>query len=171
MTEISRREFVGAAAAGAALSLLPRSLHDAMAQPMRPGGLKAIEHVIILMQENRAFDHYYGTMRGVRGYGDRAPLILRNGKPIWTQPSPAGDVLPFSLREAAERAGRPDSDIQYVGALDHSFPGSTSAWADGWNDNWIQAKTASTMTYYERRDIPLQYELAETFTFCDAYHC
>ena len=27
------------------------------------------------------------------------------------------------------------------------------------------------MTYYERRDIPLQYELAETFTFLDAYHC
>jgi phospholipase C len=172
MTEITRRQFAGAAAAGAALSLLPRSLHEAMAQPMRPGGLKAVEHVIVLMQENRSFDHYYGTMRGVRGYGDRAPLALRNGRPVWAQPKPGGgEVLPFSLREAAERAGRPGSDIQYLGDLDHSFAGSTSAWSEGWNDNWVAAKTPATMTYYERRDIPLQYELAETFTFLDAYHC
>jgi phospholipase C len=124
------------------------------------------------MQENRSFDHYFGTMRGVRGFGDRAPLTLRNGRPIFEQPAPAGGaVLPFSVREAAELAGRPDSDIQYLGALDHSWTGSGAAWAQGWNDAWIAAKTAATMTYYERADIPLQYELAETFTFCDAYHC
>src|ERR1700754_2554627 len=118
--ETTRREFVGAAAAGAALSLLPRSLHEAMAQPMRPGGLRAVEHVIVLTQENRSFDHYFGTMRGVRGFGDRHPLTLRNGKPVFAQPNGTGDVLPFSLREAALRAGRPESDIQYVGDLDHS---------------------------------------------------
>jgi phospholipase C len=168
----TRRELLGAAAGGAALSLLPRSLHEAMAMPMRPGGLRAIEHVVILMQENRSFDHYFGTMRGVRGFGDRAPLALRDGRTIFEQPGPGGgSVLPFSLREAAERAGRPGSDIQYLGDLDHSWDGSTAAWAQGWNDGWIAAKTPATMTYYERRDIPLQYELAETFTFCDAYHC
>jgi phospholipase C len=172
MASTTRRELLGAAAGGAALSLLPRSLHEAMAMPMRRGGLRAIEHVVVLMQENRSFDHYFGTMRGVRGYGDRAPLMLRNGRPIYEQPNPAGgSVLPFSLRVAAERAGRPDSDIQYLGDLDHSWVGSTTAWAQGWNDAWIGVKTPATMTYYERRDIPLQYELAETFTFCDAYHC
>ncbi|GAB3399154.1 phospholipase C, phosphocholine-specific [Flindersiella endophytica] len=139
---------------------------------MRPGGLRAIEHVIVLMQENRSFDHYFGTLRGVRGFGDRVPLTLPNGRPIFAQPGGAqGEVLPFSLREAAEREERQPSDIQYLGALDHSFPGSTQAWRQGWNDGWIGAKTEATMTFYERQDIPLQYELADTFTICDAYHC
>jgi len=143
-----------------------------MAAPARKGGLKAVEHVIVLMQENRSFDHYYGTMRGVRGYGDRRPLRLRNGKSVFHQPvAGGGEVLPFSIREAAATAGRNPDDIQYLNALAHGFTDATQAWANGWNDDWVAAKTAATMTHYERRDIPLQYELAETFTICDAYHC
>ncbi|TCC51231.1 phospholipase C, phosphocholine-specific [Kribbella capetownensis] len=172
MTEISRRLVLGSAAGGAALSLLPPSLHTAMAQPVRRGGLRAIEHVIVLMQENRSFDHYYGTLRGVRGFGDRQPLRLRNGKSVFHQPQTGGgEVLPFSVREAAAAAGRQPDDIQYLGALDHGYSDATQAWSNGWRDDWVQAKTSATMTHYERRDIPLQYELAETFTICDAYHC
>lgn len=37
-------------------------------------------------------------------------------------------------------------------------------------DGWVSAKTAATMAYYDRADIPLHYELADTFTVCDAYH-
>ncbi|CAM04960.1 phospholipase C [Saccharopolyspora erythraea NRRL 2338] len=142
-----------------------------MARPVPAGGLDAVEHVIVLMQENRSFDHYFGTMRGVRGYGDRVPLELPEGGTVFEQPGPGGSVLPFSLRQGAESEGRPVSDIQYLGDLDHSWAGSGKAWAGGWLDDWIAAKTAATMTYYERRDIPLQYELADTFTICDAYHC
>jgi len=172
MTEISRRLVLGSAAGGAALSLLPPSLHTAMAQPVRRGGLRAIEHVIVLMQENRSFDHYYGTLRGVRGFGDRQPLRLRNGKSVFHQPrTGGGEVLPFSVREAAAAAGRQPDDIQYLGALAHGYSDATQAWSNGWHDDWVQAKTSATMTHYERRDIPLQYELAETFTICDAYHC
>ncbi|WUJ68545.1 phospholipase C, phosphocholine-specific [Kribbella soli] len=172
MTEISRRLVLGSVAGGAAVSLLPPSLHTAMAQPVRRGGLRAIEHVIVLMQENRSFDHYFGTLHGVRGYGDRQPLRLRNGKSIFHQPKPGGgEVLPFSLSKAAADEGRNLDDIQYLGALAHGFSDATQAWAGGWNDAWVQAKTAATMTHYERGDLPLQYELAETFTICDAYHC
>ncbi|MFI7066322.1 phosphocholine-specific phospholipase C [Kribbella sp. NPDC050124] len=172
MTEISRRLVLGSAAGGVAASLLPPSLHTAMAQPVRRGGLRAVEHVIVLMQENRSFDHYYGTLRGVRGYGDRQPLRLRNGKSVFHQPKTGGgEVLPFSIRKAAADAGRAPDDIQYLGDLPHGFNDATQAWGNGWNDDWVQAKTAATMTHYERRDIPLQYELAETFTICDAYHC
>jgi phospholipase C len=172
MTEISRRLVLGSAAGGAAFSLLPPSLHTAMAQPPRPGGLKAVEHVIVLMQENRSFDHYFGSLRGVRGYGDRQPLRLRNGRSVFHQPvTGGGEVLPFSVRKAATAAGRNPDDIQYLGALAHGFTDATQAWGNGWNDDWVQAKSSATMTYYERRDIPLQYELAETFTMLDAYHC
>ncbi|MFG1812552.1 phosphocholine-specific phospholipase C [Kribbella sp. NPDC049174] len=172
MTEISRRLVLGSAAGGVAASLLPPSLHTAMAQPVRRGGLRAVEHVIVLMQENRSFDHYYGTLRGVRGFGDRQPLRLRNGKSVFHQPKAGGgEVLPFSIRKAAADAGRKADDIQYLGALPHGYSDATQAWGNGWNDDWVQAKTAATMTHYERRDIPLQYELAETFTICDAYHC
>src|SRR5512139_767160 len=165
---ISRRRVLGlggaAVGVAAAGSLLPPSVHRAMARPMPTGGLSAVEHVIVLMQENRSFDHYFGRLRGVRGFGDSRPLRLRNGGSVFEQPDPAGGaVLPFSLREAAELESRDEDDIQYLGALDHSFDGSTAAWSQGWNDGWVPAKTAATMTYYDRTDIPLQYELADTF--------
>ncbi len=143
-----------------------------MARPTAPGSLQSIKHVIVLMQENRSFDHYFGSLRGVRGYGDHSVPRLPNGKSMFEQPRATGEtVLPFSLRKAAELAGRPGTDIQYLGDLDHSFKGTTTAWNNGWCDQWIPAKSASTMTFYERQDIPLQYELADTFTICDAYHC
>ncbi|XAS66524.1 phospholipase C, phosphocholine-specific [Micrococcaceae bacterium Sec5.7] len=173
---LSRRGFLGTAAAATALaatgSLLPPSVQAAMAKPVPPGSLQSIKHVIVLMQENRSFDHYFGSLRGVRGYGDKSVPRLPNGKSMFEQPRAAGEsVLPFSLRKAAELAGRPDSDIQYLNGLDHSFSGTTAAWNKGWCDKWVPAKSASTMTFYERPDIPLQYELADTFTICDAYHC
>jgi phospholipase C len=173
---LSRRGFLGTAAAATVLaatgSLLPPSVQAAMAKPVPPGNLQSIKHVIVLMQENRSFDHYFGSLRGVRGYGDKSVTRLPNGKSMFEQPRATGEtVLPFSLRKAAELAGRPGSDIQYLGDLDHSFTGTTTAWNNGWCDKWIPAKSASTMTFYERADIPLQYELADTFTICDAYHC
>ncbi len=159
----------GAAVAG---SLLPPSVHRAMAQPAPKGGLAALRHAIFLMQENRSFDHYYGTLRGVRGYGDPSPLRRRTGSDVLHQPRSGGaDVPPFSLREAAADAGRAPTDIQYLGDLPHGFTDATGAWADGWWDAWIANKTAACMTYYDRSDVPLQYELAETFTILDAYHC
>ncbi len=169
---VTRRRVLQTSGVAAGATLLPASLHRAMAAPMRPGGPEAVEHVILLMQENRSFDHYYGSLRGVRGYGDRHPLRRRAGESVLHQAGgPHGDVLPFSLRQAAASAGRPDSDIQYLGDLPHGFTDATNAWAEGWYDGWVPAKTPATMTFYDRADIPLQYELAETFTTLDAYHC
>ncbi|MHC3392217.1 phosphocholine-specific phospholipase C [Streptomyces lavendulocolor] len=156
---------LGAAAAG---SLLPPSLRAAMAAPAPAGGLRAVRHVVILMQENRSFDHYFGTLRGVRGFGDRNAVELPTGRTVFEQPGPLGrTVLPFPVRDAAEAQRK---DLQYIGDLDHSWGGGARAWRDGWMDGWVPAKTAATMAYYDRRDIPLHYELADTFTVCDAYH-
>ncbi|WP_158852319.1 phosphocholine-specific phospholipase C [Saccharothrix deserti] len=150
---VSRRTLLTAAVAG---SLLPPSVHEALAREPRPGGLSAIKHVVLLMQENRSFDHYYGTLRGVRGFSDRNALdgvFSQNG------------VLPFPVRGAA------GGDVQYIGDLDHSWDGGHRALRGGWHDGWVPAKTPATMAFYDRQDLPFHYELADTFTVCDAYHC
>ncbi|MFJ3904618.1 phosphocholine-specific phospholipase C [Streptomyces sp. NPDC090025] len=170
--EISRRRLFalggGALGAAAAGSLLPPSLQAAMAAEPPAGGIRAVRHVVILMQENRSFDHYFGTLRGVRGFGDRNAIELPSGRPVFEQPAaPGGSVLPFPVRGAAAAQQK---DLQYIGDLDHSWGGGAKAWHDGWMDGWVSAKTAATMAYYDRRDIPLHYELADTFTICDAYH-
>ncbi|MFD7320188.1 phosphocholine-specific phospholipase C [Streptomyces sp. NPDC059875] len=170
--EISRRRLLalggGALGAAAAGSLLPPSLQEAIAAGPPAGGMSAVRHVVILMQENRSFDHYFGTLRGVRGFGDRNAIELPSGKPVFEQPAALGrTVLPFPIRGAAETQKK---DLQYIGDLDHSWSGGAKAWHDGWMDGWVSAKTAATMAYYDRQDIPLHYELADTFTICDAYH-
>ncbi|GAA1297792.1 phosphocholine-specific phospholipase C [Saccharothrix xinjiangensis] len=149
---VSRRALLTAAVAG---SLLPPSVHQALAREPRRGGLSAIEHVVLLMQENRSFDHYYGTLRGVRGFADRNAL-----EGVFDQ----GGTLPFPVRGGA-------GDAQYIGDLDHSWDGGHRALRGGWHDSWVPAKTPATMAYYDRRDLPFHYELADTFTLCDAYHC
>jgi phospholipase C len=168
----SRRRFLalGAGALGGAVagSLLPPSVHRAMAMAAPPGGLSAIKHVVFLMQENRSFDHYFGTMRGVRGYGDRNAIRLPGGKSVFEQPNGAASVLPFPVRDAAELVGK---DLQWISALAHGWNDGQAAAAQGWHNGWIKAKSPATMTYYQRQDIPLQYELADTFTVCDAYYC
>src|ERR1043165_4375315 len=82
------RSTATAAGATAAFALLPDSLREALAAPAPTGGLDVIEHVVVLMQENRSFDHYYGTLRGVRGFND--PTAIKqygSGKSIFEQPN------------------------------------------------------------------------------------
>ncbi|MDT0455459.1 phospholipase C, phosphocholine-specific [Streptomyces sp. DSM 41527] len=177
--EISRRRVLGmgAAAAGAATagSLLPPSLQQALAagaatRPARAGGgLADLRHVVVLMQENRSFDHYFGMLRGVRGYADRNAVELPGGRSVFAQPGwlGLGTVLPFPVRGAAAAQRK---DLQYIGALDHGWDGGAGAWNGGWMNNWVTAKSPATMAHYDRQDIPLHYELADTFTVCDAYH-
>jgi phospholipase C len=95
----SRRRFLqytglGAAAATAAgLSAGPAgaavdgSSAAARALPKGWSGTIAdVKHVVILMQENRSFDHYFGTLRGVRGFGDKQVLTYPDGTSIFQQP-------------------------------------------------------------------------------------
>src|SRR5882757_466346 len=126
----------------------------------RRGSLDDVEHVVILMQENRSFDHYYGTMRGVRGYGDTAAL---DG--VFRQPDPKGGVLlPFHVDTFKV-------DGQQLADLDHSWPGTHQAWANGDYNAWIPAKSELTMAHFDRSDIEFHRAVADNFTICDNYHC
>src|ERR1700739_2102722 len=92
-----RRDFLKLLSSAAAAAAFPASLARALAVPAnnRTGTIEDVEHIVILMQENRSFDHYFGTLRGVRGFGDPRAVTLPSGKPVWYQPSASGDVLPF----------------------------------------------------------------------------
>jgi phospholipase C len=166
MTGINRRRFLQLAGGTAAASALSTSIARAAAIPAnrRTGTLRDVEHIVVLMQENRSFDHYFGTLRGVRGFGDPHPVTLPSGKPVWYQSDGTADVLPF----------RPEVDdlgMVFLQDLDHGWNGTHEALNDGKYDQWIPAKTATTMAYFTRQDIPFHYALADAFTVCDAYHC
>jgi phospholipase C len=163
----SRRRFLQLAGGAAAGGALPESIARALALPGRRGSgtLRDLEHVVIFMQENRSFDHYFGTLRGVRGFSDPRALTLPSGQSVLHQPKapgPADVVTPFHLDAAATSA-------QSLLSLDHSWKGDQDRWR--WHDAWIPAKTPLTMGYFTRQDIPFYYALADAFTICDAYHC
>ena len=166
MSPLSRRKFLSASAAAAVgAALLPETLRTAMAATAGMSGtLGDIGHIVILMQENRSFDHYYGTLAGVRGFNDPAPYLFQNGTTVSTQPNGSKTVLPWHLNTQTTSA-------QCVPDLDHSWSGMHNAWAGGSYNGWVAAKGVDTMGYYSRADIPFQFALADAFTICDGYHC
>src|SRR3954470_730681 len=128
-----RRAFLQLAAGAVGSAALPPGVAKALALPANrvTGTIKDVEHVVILMQENRGFDHYFGTLRGVRGYGDPRPIKLPSGAPVWDQPGKDGStVSPFHLDTAATRA-------ETMRSLDHSWKGSHAKWKH--HDAWIPA--------------------------------
>jgi phospholipase C len=166
MSTGDRRRFLKLMAGGAVASAFPLSIERALAIPAhrRTGTIDDVEHIVILMQENRSFDHYFGTLRGVRGFGDPRAVELPSGAPVWRQPDGAGHVLPF----------RPDADglgLQFLEDLPHGWADTHAAWNDGRYDRWVPSKGTSTMAYLTREDIPFHFALADAFTVCDAYHC
>ncbi len=123
------------------------------------GTIADVRHVVILMDENRSLDHYFGTLKGVRGFNDRNALQLAPGTNIFYQPTGTGYELPFH------------TSVQCLTDVNHSWSVTHTAVNNGKNDTWVPSKGAETMCYYDRTDLPFYYSLAESFTICDEYHC
>lgn len=170
MTHLPRRDFLrrSASALGAAgaLSVLPPSIRRALAvqAAVDTGTINDVKHIVILMQENRSFNHYFGTLRGVRGFGDRFPIPLESGKDVWFQSDGTREITPYHLDKETTSA-------LIVPGTPHSFSDSQAAWNQGKLDQWPRFKNQHSMGYYKRHDIPFQFALAEAFTICDGYHC
>lgn len=166
---IDRRKFLSLSAgtsAMIALAALPLSIRKALAveAAIETGTIKDVKHIVILMQENRGFDHYFGTMKGVRGYGDRFPVPLESGKPVWFQSNGETEISPFHMN--------PEKFNAYLApSTPHSFSDSQAAWNQGKFGYWPKYKNDNSMGYFKRSDIPFQFALAESFTICDAYYC
>ena len=164
-----RRTFLKLLSTGAASATFPASIARALAIPAhhRTGTIEDVEHIVFMMQENRSFDHYFGTLRGVRGFGDPRTIQLPSGKSVWYQPdttNPDGYVLPF-------HPGAPDLGLQFIQDLAHDWTSTHGAWNNGTYDQWVPQKSSTTMAHLTRSDIPFHYALADAFTICDAYHC
>jgi phospholipase C len=181
---MNRREFLGTvAAAGAAGAVLSgcspatRTLHDVTTVKPAGSDLGAIEHVVMLMQENRSFDHYFGTYPGVRGFDDHPRGSLGAFAQPWSANKtlpPVGRLLPFHLDTAS-------TDTECTFDLSHAWPAQHACWNEGRMDAFVSTHTSAgyegpengvlTMGYYTRKDLPFYYALADAFTICDGYHC
>lgn len=181
MTDSNRRGFlraVGTAAgATAAMTTFPPAIARALSIPAarRTGTLTDVEYIVILTQENRSFDHYFGTLNGVRGFADRFPIPVPDapgivGKNVWYQPnqSPAGTpaaIAPFRLNTVQQ------FEVMRVEGTPHSWTDAQFAWNEGRMSSWPRIKQNHSMGYYAKDDMPFQWSLANAFTVCDAYHC
>ncbi len=175
----TRREFLKksvllSGAAGLS-TMMPASIQRALAIDPAPGSTYLdAEHIVILMQENRSFDHCFGTLQGVRGFNDPRALSLPDKKPVWLQTNERGETYaPFRL-------DMKDSKITWMGSLPHSRASQVDADNKGKYDQWLIAKRSGnkqyapmplTMGYYTREDLPFNYAMADAFTICDQHFC
>ncbi|WP_166335906.1 phosphocholine-specific phospholipase C [Sphingobacterium chungjuense] len=175
----SRRAFLKKAAmlggATAAYQFLPSSIARALAIEVEAGTTYLdAEHVVFLMQENRSFDHCFGTLRGVRGFSDPRAIRDGDGLPAWVQKNAQGEAYgPFRLDIEQTKA-------TWMGSLPHSWKDMVEARNNGKLDTWLEAKKAGnkayqhlplTMGYHTRQDIPFYYAFADAFTVCDQHFC
>jgi phospholipase C len=183
-TGLTRRQLIqqGIAGAGAlsAYGWMSDSIARALAATPQCGQLGDIEHVVILIQENRSFDHYFGTYPAVRGFGDSNALPLKDGsgltvfaQPGYPAPGYEGHLLPFHFDT------QPPNNGECVNDIDHSWGPQHRSWNGGAMDGFVKEHLAdngsangpNTMGYYRRQDLPFYYALADAFTLCDRFHC
>ena len=175
----SRRDFFKKAAvlAGAAglANVIPASIQKAMAiNPAEGSTYLDAEHIVILMQENRSFDHSFGTLQGVRGFNDPRAIDLPNKNKVWLQSNAEGETyVPFHLDIKNTKA-------TWMSSLPHSWANQVNARNDGKHDQWLNVKKNSikeyshmplTLGFHNREDIPFYYALADAFTVCDQSFC
>lgn len=205
MGKTDRRTFLQLMGLTAATSLttFKANIARALAIPAhdRTGTIKDVEHIVILMQENRPFDHHFGMLRGVRGFNDpravKINLPLQNGNgttpaSVFFQPAGAANIAagfavspatvggpadgadvipPFRVNPNSISPGLTTLGGTYFNGTDHGWGGTHAAWNNGQYDQWAVQKGPLAMSYMSRADLPYHYALADAFTVGDAYFC
>ncbi|KAF8479385.1 non-hemolytic phospholipase C precursor [Gautieria morchelliformis] len=136
------------------------------------GTIQDVEHVVLFMQENRAFDHYFGTMAGVRGFADPNVHIAQNGNPVWFQKvdgslsNKTTALLPFYINAAG---GNLSEATQCMVAGSNGWTANHNAFANGDNNLWALDNTPFSLGYYKRQDLLTHFGIAEGWTIADMY--
>lgn len=135
------------------------------------GSLADIKHVVLFMQENRAFDHYFGTMAGVRGFAD--PNAQINGdQSVFRQVvnstlSNATDyLLPWYLNY---QGGEWLSATQCMVAGNNGWYENHAALNGDLNNHWVLGNTPWSWGYFKHSDLPVHFAIAEGWTVGDMY--
>jgi len=119
-----------------------------------------INHFVVLMQENRSFDHYFGHLKAYD------PTLNVEPEPNTGNLSPSGALIrPFHQTHYCE-----------VADLDHSWTGTHNEWNSGAMDGFAKQNAVSadptgkrTMGYYTQQDLPFYYSLYDHFAISDTY--
>ena len=152
-------------ASAVALLILQYSL------PISADSLADIEHVVLFMQENRAFDHYFGTLAGVRGFSD-PNVQVNDGRSVWYQDVEANVtniadyLLPWYLNY---EGGRFPNATQCMEAGSNGWQENQEALNYGLNDHWATNNTPWSWAHFKRSDIPVQFAIADGWTIGDMY--
>jgi len=174
---LSRRDAMKLGLAASAYSLIPGCSSINKAISGSSGGststcakLTDVQHVVILIQENRSFDHYFGSYKGARGFSETSNAY-KQPHPGNTTASPAGVLYPFRLDSSKWNAACTHD-------IDHAWITQHKSWNDGANDGFVTSHipinandAVLTMGYYTRTDLPYYYAVADAFTLCDNYYC
>jgi phospholipase C len=181
MLHFSRRKLLKLGASTALAEMASFALHGcatggsvSVSSPSTPSPscsqLSDIEHVVILIQENRSFDHYFGSYRGVRGFSDQS-MAFQQPDPANTTNSPVGTLLPFHLDTSTTNAACTHD-------ITHDWVPQHQSWDNGAMDGFVTSRlpinpndAVLAMGYYTRADIPYYYALSDAFTICDNYFC
>jgi phospholipase C len=178
MQNFTRRELLKLGAATAVAELASLGVHGcgggSITSPSIPSvpsacsKLTDIEHVVILIQENRSFDHYFGSYRGVRGFSDQSAAFQQPDPANSTSP-PFGALLPFHLDTSTTNAACTHD-------ITHDWVPQHQSWHNGAMDGFVSSRLPTSdavlsMGYYTRADLPYYYALADAFTICDNYFC
>ncbi|KID73815.1 Non-hemolytic phospholipase C [Metarhizium brunneum] len=140
----------------------------ATATAVRAGSLRDVKHIVLFMQENRAFDHYFGTMAGVRGFGDPNVQVNRDGRSTFEQPiSPQNGVDILKPWHINHLGGEWLEATQCMGAGDNGWATMHAAYNGGLGNNWAQADGPYSLGYFTRADIPTHFDIAEGWTVAD----
>src|SRR3977135_2302970 len=151
MRAVSRRRFLELTGGSIAGTMLSDSIARALAIPANRAtrSLRDVEHIVVLTQENRSFDHYFGVMRGVRGFGDPHPVTLPSGRPVWYQADGATVVPPF--RPAVPPPAH-NLALTFIEDLDHTWDKTHQMFNGGNWDQWLPTKTTTCMAHMQRSD-------------------
>jgi phospholipase C len=172
---VTRRELLKFAGTASIAEFISLVLHgcggipsNASSTPSSCAKLADIEHVAIIIQEIRSFDHYFGSYRGVRGFSDQSSAFQQPNPANINNP-PVGKLLPFHLDASTINAACTHD-------ITHDWLPQHQSWNNGAMDGFVTSRLAInpddailTMGYYSRADLPFYFALADSFTICAHY--
>ncbi|HZQ76938.1 MAG TPA: alkaline phosphatase family protein [Acidimicrobiia bacterium] len=127
---------------------------DGLGLPLPDPAASGIDHVVLVVMENRSFDHFLGWLPGANGAQDTTTARY---------PDAAGRLHPNHHLADPRGCGEPDPD--------HSYHGGRFQLHGGAMDNFARRDDFRSLGFYKEGDRPFMSALARHYTTCDSYFC